>query len=98
VRALRPEGQAEARVRLPCQGARTVGRHRLERRGRRLMAAPRIFISYSTKDRRRGASLYADLRKAGAAAFQFGESETAGKPAWEEIVRWIGECDAFVVL
>lgn len=62
------------------------------------MAAPRIFISYSTKDRRRAASLYADLRKAGAAAFQFGESETAGKPAWEQIVRWISECDAFVVL
>jgi hypothetical protein len=58
----------------------------------------KIFISYSTKDRSTAAALYRDLRKGGAAAFQFGKSETAGKPAWDQIIRWINECDAFVVL
>jgi TIR domain-containing protein len=62
------------------------------------VAAMKIFISYSTKDRATAAALYRDLRKGGATAFQFEQSETAGTPAWNQIVDWIRECDVFVVL
>ena len=58
----------------------------------------KVFISYSTKDRPTAAALYRDLRQGGATAFQFEQSETAGTPAWNQIVDWISECDVFVVL
>jgi hypothetical protein len=58
----------------------------------------KVFISYSTKDRPTAASLFRDLRAAGAEAFQFGRSETLGTPAWGEIVEWINQSDAFVAL
>jgi hypothetical protein len=57
-----------------------------------------VFISYSTKDQATAAALYRDLRSGGATAFQFEQSETAGTPAWNQIVEWISECDVFVVL
>jgi hypothetical protein len=45
----------------------------------------KVFISFSTQDRTTAASLYRDLRSAGAEAFQFGESETVGAPGWPQI-------------
>jgi TIR domain len=58
----------------------------------------KVFISFSTKDRQAAAALFRDLQKGGASAFQFGRSETAGQPSWDQIIEWINACDAFVVL
>ncbi len=58
----------------------------------------KVFISYSSKDRLRAESLFRDLQRAGAEPMQFGKSETFADAAWSQIVQWIHECDAFVVL
>jgi hypothetical protein len=58
----------------------------------------KVFISYSTKDRPRAETLFGDLQRAGAQPFQFGKSERFDDSAWAQIIRYINECDAFVVL
>jgi hypothetical protein len=84
---VQPEGGSRAGSVQAARAGRTIG-----------TAAMNVFISYSTKDRSTAAALYRDLRSGGATAFQFEQSETAGTPAWNQIVDWIRECDVFVVL
>jgi hypothetical protein len=51
----------------------------------------KVFISCSTDDCATAASLYRDLREAGADACQFGESETVGSPGvFGPDSRWSG--------
>jgi len=58
----------------------------------------KIFISYATEDLAMAGTLYRKLSAAGAFVFQFGESETAGKATWEEILASIRQCDVFILL
>ncbi|MGH9309295.1 MAG: toll/interleukin-1 receptor domain-containing protein [Vicinamibacterales bacterium] len=58
----------------------------------------KIFISYSTHDLRTAESVYSDMVRAGAEAFQFRESAIIGKPSWEQVLDWISESETFIVL
>lgn len=58
----------------------------------------KVFVSHTIKDRRVAESVYSDLQNAGAQVYQFGESEALGGDAWDQILTWISESDAFVVL
>jgi hypothetical protein len=58
----------------------------------------KVFVSHTMKDRRVAESVYSDLQNAGAQVYQFGESEALGGDAWDQILTWISESDAFVVL
>jgi hypothetical protein len=58
----------------------------------------KVFVSHTMKDRQVAESVYSDLQSAGAQVYQFGESEALGGDAWERILTWISESDAFVVL
>lgn len=58
----------------------------------------KIFISYSTHDLKTAESVYSDMVRAGAEAFQFRESAIIGKPSWEQVLDWISESETFIVL
>jgi hypothetical protein len=58
----------------------------------------KVFISYSNHDRATAEALYRDLRAAGAAPFEFGQSATGDSAAFSEIIAWISTSDAFVAL
>lgn len=58
----------------------------------------KVFVSYSTEDRKTAARVYTDLTTAGADVFQYGRSEKVGKPSWEQVLESITESDLFVVL
>jgi hypothetical protein len=58
----------------------------------------KIFISYSTADLSLAERVFGELVRAGATAFQYGRSETIGKPSWEQVLDWISESDVFIVL
>jgi TIR domain len=58
----------------------------------------KVFVSHTMKDRQVAESVYSDLQNAGAQVYQFGESESLGGDAWEQILTWISDSDAFVVL
>jgi hypothetical protein len=58
----------------------------------------KVFISFSTKDRKVAERLYADLVAAGAEVYQFGKSERAGVSSWEQVLTWINDSDVFIVL
>jgi hypothetical protein len=58
----------------------------------------KIFISYASTDRATAERLYGDLKAAGAEPFEFNVSTTGDAAAFEEITRWIADCDAFVLL
>src|SRR5262245_25310407 len=58
----------------------------------------KVFISYSTEDRKSAESLFDDVAAAGDTVFQFGRTETFGKPSWEQVIDWINQSDAFIVL
>lgn len=58
----------------------------------------KVFISFATEDRSTAEAVYDDVAATGADVFQYGRSETAGKPTWEEILAWIKQSDAFVLL
>src|SRR5262245_37623749 len=58
----------------------------------------KVFISYSTEDRKSAESLFDDVAAAGATVFQFGRTETFGRPSWEQVIDWINQSNAFIVL
>jgi hypothetical protein len=58
----------------------------------------KVFVSHTMKDRQVAESVYSDLQNAGAQVYQFGESEALGGDAWDQILTWISDSDAFVVL
>ena len=58
----------------------------------------KIFISYSTDDLPLAERVFGEMVRGGAAAFQYGRSETIGKPSWEQVLDWISESDVFIVL
>jgi hypothetical protein len=58
----------------------------------------KIFISYSTDDLPLAERVFGEMVRAGATAFQYGRSETIGKPSWEQVLDWISESDVFIVL
>lgn len=58
----------------------------------------KVFISFSTKDRKIAERLYADLVTAGAEVYQFGKSEKVGVSSWEQVLSWINNSDVFIVL
>ena len=58
----------------------------------------KVFISFSTKDRKIAERLYADLVTAGAEVYQFGKSEKVGVSSWEQVLSWIKNSDVFIVL
>ena len=59
---------------------------------------PKVFISYSTKDRATAEALYTDLLKAGADVFEFERSAKPGSSAWDEVLGWIESSDVFIML
>ncbi len=59
---------------------------------------PKVFISYSTKDRPTAEALYTDLQKAGADVFEFERTATPGSSAWDEVLGWIEASDVFIML
>jgi hypothetical protein len=56
----------------------------------------RVFISYARENSRQAAALAADLVESGCEAW-FDRQLTGGQAWWDEILRRIRECDAFVV-
>ncbi len=59
---------------------------------------PKVFISYSTKDRVTAEALYTDLRKAGADVFEFERTAKPGSSAWDEVLGWIESSNVFIML
>lgn len=58
----------------------------------------KVFISYSTEDRKAAEALFDDVAAAGATVFQFGRTDTIGKPSWDQVIEWINQSDVFIVL
>jgi TIR domain len=58
----------------------------------------KVFISYSSHDVATAQTVYNDMVRGGADAFQFSSSAIIGKPSWEQVLNWISESDAFIVL
>jgi hypothetical protein len=58
----------------------------------------KVFISYASENRTTAERLYGDLKAAGAEPFEFSASTIGDAAAFQEIIEWIAECDAFVVL
>jgi hypothetical protein len=58
----------------------------------------KVFISYSTHDLATAQTVYNDMVRGGADAFQFSSSAIIGKPSSEQVLNWISESDAFIVL
>ena len=58
----------------------------------------KIFISFATEDVDIAGSVFTELTGAGADVFQFGRTETIGRPSWEQVLQAINDSETFVVL
>jgi TIR domain-containing protein len=58
----------------------------------------KIFISYSSIDKTLAESVHGEMVSGGAESFEFSRSAAIGRPSWEQVLDWISDSDAFIVL